>query len=313
KKKKPKAIIIRYLNDYKSLSRSTLRTCTDLSTVLLAKILKMKIYWMCHNVDKESKEHHPLLTKLRRKTIIKTASKIVVTDFLLKKYAEDFLKVKSDKLDYITFGETNFYEKVDEKDGMHQKIISFINKNKKENTIVGLSIGNPNNKVRHLFYTNELIKKGKEKGLDIKIIIGGPLRTFMKSTDIIEYKKLLSNSNVLLLEGKIQINEKYLSKFIDFYWRAYSDYSVPFSVYNATYLKKPLLSLELGLLQEMIIKYDIGVVLEKDMNNILDIISYLNDNKKEIFETFNRNHNWQLAAKRLEKLLINSSRENIRL
>src|SRR5690625_2909936 len=49
----PKALILRYLNDSNSLIKSLLRFITNIISVLLVKILRIKLIWICHNVDRE--------------------------------------------------------------------------------------------------------------------------------------------------------------------------------------------------------------------------------------------------------------------
>lgn len=304
RKKRPKAIILRYLNDSESFIKSFIRFITDMITVIMAKIMRVKLIWICHNVDKESKEYYPFLVKIRRRIVSLLSERILVTDKYLMKHASRFLKVDQSKVNFITFGMSNTLTNLDIDDDVHKKIIHFIGSENEKNTYVGFSIGNPNPKVLHPFYTDMFIKKGAEYGVNIKIVLGGPLSGFIKKYDFNTYKKLLSNPNVLFLDGNIKLNESYISQFIDFYWRVYDDYSVPFTVYNAAHLKKPILTMNKGFLKEMILGYDLGCVLENDMSNLLDTMNLLNKDRTKKFNEFVETHNWSVGAKQLYKTIF---------
>src|SRR5690625_2117278 len=104
RKKKPKAIILRYLNDSYTFFHSFIRFITNIITVFLTKTLGIRLVWICHNVDRESRENYPLLVKVRRKLVTKYSNKILVTDKFLIRHAINILKVEKSKVDYITFG-----------------------------------------------------------------------------------------------------------------------------------------------------------------------------------------------------------------
>lgn len=304
RKKRPKAIILRYLNDSHSLIKSILRFITNIITVLVTKILGIKLIWICHNVDKESKEYFPFMVRIKRKIVIKLSDKILVTDKLLIKHAARILQVDSSKVDYITFGKPNTNKDISETEEIHQRIIKFTKNNEDKNTLIGFSIGNPNIKVLQPFYTDELIKKAKQNGINLKIILGGPLGDFIKKHDLNTYNNILSNPNILFLDGKIKFNEKYISQYVDFYWRVYDDYSVPFTVYNAAYYKKPILTMNKGFLKEMVSEYDLGSVLDSNMSNLKNAIYELKKDRITNFERFIEEHNWSVGARQLYRAIV---------
>lgn len=305
RKKLPKAVILRYLNDSNSFIKSFIRFMTNLITVILIKLLGIRLIWICHNVDKESKEYYPLLVRIRREIVTKFADKILVTDKFLIKHAARILNVDDSKVDYITFGRPDSNDNLDSEDDIHQEIIRFVQNDKQKDTLIGFSIGNPNVKVLQPFYTDEIIKKAAASGINIKIILGGPLGEFIKKHDVNAYKNLLSNPNVLFLDGKIKLNESYISNYIDFYWRVYDDFSVPFTVYNAAYLKKPILTMNKGFLKEMVMEYNLGYVLDNDMSNVLQAMNDLKHDRTEAFDDFIKTHNWRYGAEKLYTVISN--------
>lgn len=303
RKRKPKAFIFRYLNDYKSFSKTLIRLISDVITVLLVKLLGIKLIWINHNVDKESIENHPLITRIRRKVIVKSSNKVVVMDKHLIDYASKTLNIDKRKVDFITFGKPAMNEEINVNNEIHTKIKKFIEDDKAErNSLIGLSIGNPNEKVLQPLLTNELIEKSQKVGINIKVILAGPMSEYMQKRNINEYKKLINNPNVLFIDGKVQINEKYIARYIDFYWRVYDDYSVPFTVYNAAYLSKPILTMEKGFLNEMVSKYNLGFVLKDEFANVENIFEELKTNRSSEYKEFIDEHNWGFAAMRLYNL-----------
>lgn len=302
RRKRPEAVILRYLNDSTSFLKSLIRVITNIITVVLTVILRIKLIWICHNVDRESKEYFPLLVKIRRKIVTRFSEKILVTDKLLVKHAVKFLGIEYSKVDYITFGRP-IINNVNTDSDVHRKILEFVYSNNKPNTLVGFSIGNPNKKVLQPFYTNNLINSAANNGINVKIILGGPIGDFIKKKDVKIYESLLSNPNVLFLDGKIKINEEFISKHIDFYWRVYDDFSVPYTVYNAVFLNKPILTMKKGFLNEMVEEYKLGTVLDMEMSNIVKAFEELRIDREKIYKKFISNHNWSYGASKLLKVI----------
>ncbi|MBT2600523.1 MULTISPECIES: hypothetical protein [unclassified Oceanobacillus] len=305
RKIKPEAVILRYLNDANSFLKTIIRLITNIITLLITKLFGIKLIWICHNVDKESKEYYSYIVNVRRKLVSKFSYKILVTDKYLVKHASRILNVDQSKIDYITFGRPNLNRYITTKDDLHQRITNFIKNNNEDNTIIGYSIGNPNLKVIQPFYTNELIKKADENGIKLKIILGGPIGDFIKKQDFNTYSDLLSNPSVLFLDGKINLNELYISKYIDFYWRIYDDYSVPFTIYNAAYLNKPTLTMDKGFLKEMVSSYGLGEVLDSNMSNLENAINELSKDRTKEYKEFIDTHNWSFGARKLYNIITN--------
>src|SRR5690554_389174 len=69
--KRIKVYVFRYLNDSNSLFIAYLRVISEAITIGIAKLFSIEIWWLCHNVDKETSSYYPHLTKIRRKNVIK--------------------------------------------------------------------------------------------------------------------------------------------------------------------------------------------------------------------------------------------------
>ncbi|MDX6153990.1 hypothetical protein [Marinococcus sp. PL1-022] len=301
-KGRPETLIYRYLNDYPSLFKTILRILAEIFSILICAVLKVDLIWICHNVDKESKEYHPFLTNLRRKLIVRFSKKVLVTDKLLIKEAQKHLNIKPSKIDYITFG--SYLPSNTKRDQeATEKIKDFINcakKNTQEKYLIGLCISSANKK--NISYEEAINLLDKSSFYEIFLIFVGEISEEMKERNKKAYEILKEHSKVLIINEKIHINEKELSDYIDFYWRVYDDQSVPFTAYNAATIKKPILTKEIGFLGEMTSKYKIGIVLNE--NNTIDeqLTKLKNWDKKNAID-FLENNNWEVAVNRLKKHL----------
>src|SRR5690606_14019778 len=97
--------IIRYLNDYPSFLKTILRTFSEFFLIGICKIANIKVFWICHNVDRESTQHFPKISELRRNIIAFYSLRIFVMDTLLVEFAKHTFPKHRDKIDYISFGE----------------------------------------------------------------------------------------------------------------------------------------------------------------------------------------------------------------
>src|SRR5690606_1312840 len=104
---KPDGYVIRYLNDYPSFTKTMIRTASELVLLMLCKILRVKVFWICHNVDKETDRHYPIVSTFRRNIISSFCTKLFVTDALLREKARRIFPRSSNKVDNISFGKTD--------------------------------------------------------------------------------------------------------------------------------------------------------------------------------------------------------------
>lgn len=300
KKKKPQAIIYRYLNDYPSIIKTMLRTFIELSGVLLAFVLRIKVIWICHNVDRESVEYFPKITNMRRYVLEKQSDKIMVTDPLLVPHAEKQFPKSKDKIDYITFGKSVSTKNENSAETV-EKIKKFVMCQKQINKDIqiGFVAGNINWKTSQFEKIPELIYVAENIKQSIAIVVIGPIGTYLNNNNKPLYEELKKNKKILFLDGYHHLDLKEITKFIDFYWRVYLDLSLPWTVYEAAQYKKPILTQNIGFLGEVVKKYSIGYILEDDFSNLsfnLEKISNWDKNKStEFIET----HTWKIAAKRI--------------
>src|SRR5690606_13593977 len=100
-KKKPKAYVLRYLNDYPSFGKTLVRTASEVILILSCILFRIEIFWICHNIDRESDMYHPIMTNFRRKIVSFFSKKIFVTDELLVRKAIEVFPKHACKIESI--------------------------------------------------------------------------------------------------------------------------------------------------------------------------------------------------------------------
>ena len=266
---KPSGYVIRYLNDYQSFLRTMVRTLSEISLVMICWVFRIKIFWICHNVDKETERYFPSISNFRRKLVSRCCKRILVTDVLLKDKAAQLFPRYHNKIDSISFGEIAGYDT----GSGDKESIRFLAQ-KRDAAVQGgikflsvLCAGSPNNpKYLHFSYLIDLIEKAKINGYYIAAIVAGNWDDSERSNRLLNAYK--TSPNILVFEKFTTFSSSFIKSNMDFYFRGYDDYSVPFTVYEACALRKPILALESGFLPKMVRHYDIGNVVDRDLRNI---------------------------------------------
>lgn len=101
---RPRAVIYRYLNDSPIFLKTLLRTFSDIITLVLCVVLSIEVCWIIHNVDRESTEYYPLMTKLRRLCLNRIAVRVLTTHSYLTGIAADQLNRDCSQFKVASFG-----------------------------------------------------------------------------------------------------------------------------------------------------------------------------------------------------------------
>lgn len=301
----PDKFIFRYLNDYKSLLVSLVRFCIDLTIIVLCQILRIKIEWICHNVDRESTAHHPKLSSFRRKLIANSARRIYVTDPLLLPFARSYFPKQALKLEYITFGVMGSFKEINQVDTETETQIdnflkSFNAKYSHKKKLTCWVAGRANGKTEHFFQATRLVENAQPE-YEIGIVLIGDISRFMKEQCPAELERIKKCENILLLESYRSIDEASIAQKFDFYWRAYNDLSTPTSVYFAAFNRKPIITLNLGFIAALVGESNLGFVVENDFSNLrqqLDALKSWNSSKTQAFL---EQRNWDIGAGKIAR------------
>lgn len=297
--KKPNAIIVRYMNDNKYLFFSLILFFSRIFTFILADLFSIKIIWFCHNVDKESIEHYPFLTNLKRKYLVKRAAVIYVMDKLLVPVAKRQFPEHKEKIDYISFGvrDTNFRRKANI---TCNKLINTLREISRGDCLVGFCPTNAGEKYLHIEYASKLVNAAQAEGIKIFIILLGDLKKYFEDNEKIK-KEISNNANVIVFDQFIDYDASELSQYISFYWRGLNDQSISYSLYEAATQKKPVLALDVGFIGKAVKEYKLGEVIGLDFSNSADRIQNLAEWDADNASQFLREHSWENSIQKIKK------------
>ncbi len=295
------AFVFRYLNDRKSFVKSLILLISNLFTIYLCKILGIKIFWIIHNIDKETYEYHPKMTTSIKYILNRNSDKIFVTDPLLVEYAKKD-GYDSNKIDWVSFG-SNKSKDVDER---NKKLYSQIKDYKLEITekdnrklVTGLCVSSSMPKYLHFLFAENLINYS-DKNYKILLIIIGRLPENKKFENLVE--TYASNEQILHINENFPVAEHFISDQIDFIYRCIDDISIAYSIYVACQINKPIITNDVGFLPHLIRENDLGMVLPKptrDTEYSIDIREFIDNFDDESLSQFLGKRTWDIAASKL--------------
>lgn len=299
--------LFRYLNDCASLYESSLHLIRDILIVALCKILQVKIFWILHNIDRETQQYHPILTGIKRKIIYLASKKVFVTDPNLVEVATEY-GIEKEKIDWICFGKPP-REAPDQKNiDLKKKIIAFkkqLQNHVNSTVYLGLCVSRPARKKLHYLKAPAIVGMSKiiNQGCVGLIMIG----KFPEGRNFDRAKRKAEKSPyILLIEDSFPVNEPLISNEIDFFYRSLNDQSVAYTLYVATDVKKPVITHREGALPILIEKEQLGFTIDENEEDVPDsIIRSIHSWKKEGAEKFLKIRSWKVAAERLNKAVEN--------
>lgn len=300
-KKKIDVFVFRYLNDNQHLRVSLEYLFRDLITVVLCTLMGTKMIWLLHNIDKETKVRHPLISKLRRKIVGFGCNRILVTDPHLIEFALEY-GIEKDKLDWICFGEPEKKKPDKRNQVLKEKIKSFKENLSKEigikNIIVGLCVSEPAKKKSHYLFADSVA--GRLEDAQDSCLVLVMIGSFPNGVIYDEAKEKVNLSPyVLHIDEAFLVNEHYISDEIDFFYRSMTDHSVAYTLYVACSLGKPTVTHNTGALPVIIQRENIGFVLEDNYLKSSDMFNAIKGWNSEGNLQFLTKRSWQIGAERL--------------
>ncbi|MFW5983018.1 MAG: hypothetical protein ACOCQ4_00840 [bacterium] len=266
--RKPHAVVFRYLNDYSILGMTLVRTGSEFLTVFLSKLFRIKVLWICHNVDRETNSHYPKITQIRRNLLKNVSETVFVLDNLLIPYAIQELGAPREKIKDICFGRTDVFNssRVDTYGGEKNKLVQgienwkYFKKRKNGEAVLGLWIGSiENKKLEGLrFILDKFLNQNSFHHKEVGFIIIGPISKKLQRLDQKLYLALKSDERVYIIDDYFELLPEVWSQYADFVWKPNDDLSVNLTIYNAALAKLPLVGFSNTFLATFIDHYKLG-------------------------------------------------------
>jgi hypothetical protein len=298
------AICFRYLNDYPSFLRTTVRALVELVTILVARSFGTKIIWICHNVDKDSETYYPLINRLRRKWLVYFAKNVFVTDKLLIKHARRFLSIDEKKIKSTCFGEICCSGFSSETEACISQISNWVAEKrvKMDEIKIGLWIGSSKDKVIEGLNDISMLmcglfeREGEQDNIAI-VIVGEGWKLFKRyNYDLAVVMESLGS--VFIVDEQLNLPTSLWSKYFDFVVKSLDDYSVSFTHYNAISNRLPIVTFNKGFGSEFVHGYNVGVLLDSyDIQS--EELKFRIANGSFNFESFLRLNSWDSGASSL--------------
>lgn len=299
----PAGYVVRYLNDYGSLAKTLLRLFSEMILVALCTVLRIKLFWICHNVDKESSAYYSCISNFRRWMFATVSKRIFVTDPLLVPHAKEYFPAHAHKIEGICFGGIRPDCRADQ--DRRNQAIAFIDKKKQEaaaedkKPLVLFCAGSPSNKkYLHFDYMEALLAAGQKSGYRIIAIVAGEFVASERGRRLLQ--RFRSHPDVCVYETFTRFSPDFIHKYVDFYWRGYDDWSVPFTVYEAATLGKPILALDSGFLPELVRVCKLGCVISVSDLEVGSFPGFLSSVSSGSFEEFLANREWGVLSRKLQ-------------
>jgi hypothetical protein len=211
--------------------------------------------------------HHKRISHFRRQFVAKSSHKIFVMNELLVEHFSYYFEHASEKCQSIQFGLPNQKQIGDVQE--IAQAVEFITASKshledsdliESNVLVTFCAGTPDNeKYLHFDHLEWLISAAQSANYHVIAIVAGEFNRTKRGRELkSQYSK---NPNILFFDHYTEFSDEFVDKYIDFYWRAYSDLSVPYTIYEAISLLKPIMCLKTGFLAELVSKSQIGPVI----------------------------------------------------
>lgn len=298
-------VVVRYLNDNPSLFLSLLKPIGDLLTLAVVRIRKVRLLWLCHNVDRETETYWPLVSRLRRRVWERYCDAIIVTDPSLMDAANAvFYKARS-KITPITLGalpkDRRFSRPDDERRARRFLRSPDAGEGSGRGSIRVLCAGISGEKYIHFELLPLLDRFLKAAGWSPRVLVvtrfqrNGSWSRGKDYSDFVDWCD--KTDSVLLLKDYIDIDEKEWSDDIDLVWRTMSDWSFAFTLINACVAKIPLLSYQSGAVGTIVDRERIGATVSWDFSDLEEKVDAALGIPSKNFEDFLAKRSWDNAAR----------------
>ncbi len=281
--------VVRYLNTPRSKAKTLLQAGLDLIALSLCAVLRIKVVWFLHNVDRETYDFYPAITRWRRKILAIASDRVFVMDRGLVEEAREILGVE--KVDNLCFGHARGVSKFGGNVEAETQILSWLASRREAypKAMFCLSANSPSPKNATLGFVEEMARSVPTD--DLQFVVVGAGETDLSGLD-----------NVLTMPDSFQVSDN-LTQAFDFVTKVSTDRSVLLTGYNAAYNGTSVLTADCGFFAEFIEVYNLGVVYKasEDKTDFAKMMrAHLQDpNRVPALDAFRKSHNWTVAAQRL--------------
>lgn len=300
--------VFRYLNDYPSLLKSLARFLAELSVIALVRARGARLFWIAHNVDRESAAHHPRISRMRRHLVSRAADVVFVVDPLLEDAAREHIgNVK--RLSWLCFGRPD-KSVLGEGTGRVRDAIENLRQDLRRRTptgkvYVGLCVSAASTKCLHFLTVRAFIDACTSEHIAVGVVVVGALGQIRDPRFQSARDGLARDERVVLIDEAIPVQEDSLADRVDFFYRALDDVSVSYTVYVAAAVRKPLITEDGNFLAQMVRHYELGAVVTPAVRSTPDWLSQSLDSwKQEAADRFLECRTWDIAAERLQLALL---------
>ena len=261
-----KHVIFRYQNSSPRLFSDLAYTILILLLVITRKLIRTEIYWILHNIDRETVDDFPFLTMIRRELLRRASKSMYVTDPMFKRrFFPSDKKVIS-----ITFGP--------KPDGsIRKETINAIAESAEQFDLVALCLGAKGDKYVHFRRLDRLSALAKKYNKTLVFVLPEHVEDPPENAIVI---------------GENNIDEKAIAPYVDFIYRVNNDISMPYTLYAACGAKIPIVTADSFFTYEIVKEYEIGFSEEEYFTATDARIEYV----KQKMEYFLRGRTWSCLA-----------------
>lgn len=307
--RKPIACVFRYVNDARWRWLSSIRELGEVFALATCRLLRVRVVWICHNVDRETVMTWPRGIERRRRRLARRAERVLATDPLLVPAVARVFPEAAERLGSVTFGPPPSPPEREDVEAATKRILAFFRDRgvarrgtgspPREGTLAVLVVGAANEKTLHFPLLPALLDVIEESGQRAVAAVVGPIGGYLRRSEPETYGFLQSDPRVLFIDRYQRLDEERLAPWVSFYFRTYGDQSVPLTVYHAAARGIPLLVGDEGFVPVLVKAHRLGAVVARDLADLPAALGELARYDPADPARFLAAQNWHTGAARL--------------
>lgn len=263
--KRVSTYVFRYLNDYRSLTKTLLRFGAEVLTVAIARIAGGRVLWILHNVNSESVCFHPRLGRMRRWIVGASSHAVLVTDPIILERARSVLPGHK-RITWTCFGEPDVQPANEDTQrveaAMRELRIRLKNCHPDKRVYIGICVSAPSAKCSHLLRACSFVDRYSFGSVVVGIVVVCDIRQLADEQFRRAAEQMQEHDHIVLIDEHLVVRERHLVGEIDFFYRAINDISVSYTIYVAAAVQKPILSEAGSFMADFVALYRLGGVAE---------------------------------------------------